>query len=39
MKLEPGNMLNAATSLKVGCAVLSGHDSLLLAGQVWNDKT
>jgi hypothetical protein len=38
MKLEPSNMLNAATWLKVGRTVLSGHDSLLLTGQVWNNK-
>ena len=38
MKLESSNMLNVAISPKVGRTVLSGHDSLLLVGQVWNDK-
>ncbi len=36
MKLESSNMLNAAIWLKGGRTVLSGHNSLLLAGQVKN---
>lgn len=36
MKLKLSDMFTAANWLKLSHTVFSGHDSRLLAGQVWN---